>query len=130
MPVIEVTAPYKALNQETRDILMKQLTDTLLKWEGAPEGNAVANAIAWAYYYETPAGLFYVGGENPSEPRFRIKISTPEIAAIVEDVIGAPAAGFNHWVILREIADGSWGSGGQVFRAADIRSLVENAGAA
>src|SRR5882724_4480685 len=64
MPMIEVTAPENALDKPTRDRLMKRLTDTLLKWEGAPIGSAAAQAIAWTYYHEIPDGFFYVGGAN------------------------------------------------------------------
>jgi len=136
--MIEVTAPENALDKPTRDRLMKRLTDTLLKWEGAPIDSAAAQAIAWTYYHEIPDGFFYVGGANPSEPRFKLKITTPEgalndesragvvgeIGGILDEVVGPAAAGINHWVLLREIKDGGWGSAGRVFRHEDIKAAV------
>lgn len=138
MPMINLTAPAGALSPAACDTLVKRLTDCLLKWEGAPADSAAAQAIAWVYVSETPDGCFYVGGVNPSEPRFRIEVTTPEgaldddsraglvkdIAGILEAVVGAPAAGLNHWVLMREIKDGGWGAAGRIFRHKDIKAIV------
>lgn len=144
MPMIEVAAPAGALPPETRDKLMKRLTDTLLKWEGAPEGNTFAQAIAWAYFHEMPAGHFYVGGAAVADLRLRLKVTTPEgmlndetrkgvveeIGRIVDEEIGPKASGLNHWVLLREIKDGNWGAGGRIFRRTDIIAATRDGGAA
>jgi phenylpyruvate tautomerase PptA (4-oxalocrotonate tautomerase family) len=136
--MIEVTAPAGALDKEKRDRLMKRLTDTLLKWEGADPGNIAAQAIAWAYYNEIPDGRFYAGGENPAGPRFRLDVTTPEgalngetraklveeIAGIVADETDGKGAGLNHWVLLHEIKEGGWGAAGRIFRRADIAAAV------
>ncbi|OQW60417.1 MAG: hypothetical protein A4S17_00545 [Proteobacteria bacterium HN_bin10] len=138
MPMIDVTAPKGALSPPVRDKLVKQLTDCLLKWEGAPEGSQAAQEIAWVYVHEAQEGTFYVGGRNPERPRFRIQVTTPEggldderraglvedISGIVEAVIGPAGSGLNHWVLLSEIKDGSWGAGGRIFRHADIKAVV------
>ncbi|MFC4723822.1 4-oxalocrotonate tautomerase family protein [Glycocaulis abyssi] len=138
MPTITVTAPQGAIDQGQRDALMKQLSDTLLKFEGASTGNPAAQAIAWTYFQEAPSGTFYVGGEATSSPRFKIEVTTPQgalndssraglseaINAIVHDVIGEAGSGFNHWVLFGEIAEGHWGVAGKIFRHADIIAAV------
>lgn len=138
MPTITVTAPEGALDKAARDGLMKRLSDTLLRWEGADVGNAAAQAIAWTYYNEVPSGFFYVGGVNPEGPRFKIEVTTPagalndetraklvqEIAGIVGEIAGDAGAGLNHWVLFDEIFEGGWGAAGRIFRRADIVAAV------
>lgn len=138
MPTFTVTAPAGALDKAQRDALMRRLTDTLLKWEGAAPDNAAAQAIAWTYYNELPEGFFYVGGANPAAPRFKIEIGTPQgalndksraglvadIDAILAEVVGPAASGMNHWVLLGEIMEGGWGVAGRIFRHADIVAAV------
>ena len=138
MPMIDVTLPKGAITAPVRDDLVKRLTDCLLKWEGAPVDSASAQAIAWGFVHEVEHGCLYVGGANTSPPRFRLEVTTPEgalnderrvglvkdISEILDAVVGAPAAGFNHWVLLREIGDGGWGAGGRIFRHSDIKAVV------
>jgi phenylpyruvate tautomerase PptA (4-oxalocrotonate tautomerase family) len=134
MPTITVTAPKGALGKPGRDKLMKRLSDTLLKWEGADVGNAAAQAIAWTYYNEVPTGNFYVGGVNTDAPRFKIDVTTPEgalddasrtqlvqeIGVVVDEATDRAGTGQNHWVLFNEIFEGGWGAAGRIFRRADI----------
>ncbi|MGY3494277.1 tautomerase family protein [Bradyrhizobium sp. USDA 4502] len=136
MPMIEVTAPEGALDQAARDTLMKRATEALLTREGAPLDNPVILANAWSYYQEVPMAGFYVGGSPAKTPKFKFKITTPQgvltdesraglvadIGKIVEEVIGPTGAGANHWVHLREIKDGGWGTAGRIVKLADIRA--------
>lgn len=139
MPTITVTAPKGALDKAVRDALMKRLSDTLLKWEGADVSSPVAQSIAWTYYNEAPADGFYVGGVATSDPRFKIDVTTPqgaltedtrgelakEIGEIVEDMTGAAGAGLNHWVLFHEINDGAWAAAGRIVRRADIAAILK-----
>ncbi len=136
MPMIEVTAPEGALTKDQRDTLMKRATEALLVREGAPLDSPFIRAQAWSYYHEVPDGFFYVGAAPAQSPKFKFKVTTPQgvltdesragivsdIAAIVDEVIGAPGSGANHWVLLREIKDGSWGGAGRITTLADIRA--------
>lgn len=140
MPMIDVTVPKGALSPAVRDDLVKKLTNCLLKWEGAEVESPAAQAIAWVYVHEMEAGAFYVGGAAPAAPRFRLEVTTPqdmldderraglvgEIAGILEATVGAPARGLNHWVLLKEIKDGGWGTAGRIFRKSDIQAAVRS----
>lgn len=140
MPMIEVTAPDGALSRDQQDRLMQRLTETLLKWEGAPKDSQVARAISWGYYHTMPRGDFYIAGVPSASPRLKVEITTPvgalgektraglvaEIETIMREETGETGGGGNHWVLLREIAEGHWASGGRIFRMADIRDAVMN----
>jgi phenylpyruvate tautomerase PptA (4-oxalocrotonate tautomerase family) len=141
MPTITVTAPSGALEQAPRDRMMKRLSDALLTAEGADIDNAAAQAIAWTYFNEIPAALFYVGGIPADTPRLKIEITTPEgaltdharrqlaqdIGAIVEAEAGAAGAGLHHWVLFHEVREGGWATAGKIFRRADIVAAVGGA---
>ena len=142
MPLIELFVPEGALEADTRDRLVEELTTTLLRWEGAPD-NEMSRAISWGYVHEVPAGHQYVGGRplDGGEPRYRVKITVPEgalddrrKAGLVEDATrlvlaaeGGPedeAAAFRVWVMIREVTDGNWGGAGRIFRLRDIAQAV------
>lgn len=138
MPMVEVTAPEGALSQAARDTLMKRTTEALLTREGAPLDNPMILGNAWSYYHEVPAGHFYVGGSTAQNPKFKFELTTPEgvltdegragiaadIESILKEVVGPTGAGFNHWVLLREIKDGSWGGAGKITKLADLRAMA------
>jgi len=138
MPTITVTAPTGSLDETTRDSLMKRLSDTLLKFEGADVGSAAAQAIAWTYFDEVPGGRFYVGGVPSDSLRLKIEVWTPQgalndtsraglseaINGILHELVGEAGSGFNHWVLFGEIAEGHWGVAGKIFRHADIIAAV------
>jgi phenylpyruvate tautomerase PptA (4-oxalocrotonate tautomerase family) len=140
MPMIEITYPEGTLAPETRERLVEQVSLTLLKWEGAPD-NETARSLAWAYVDERPAGAINVGGRPPDEPRYRIRLTVPEgaldderraglVAEVTEQVLAAEGSPneLQHaarvWVIISEVADGSWGAGGRIFRLRDIAEFI------
>jgi phenylpyruvate tautomerase PptA (4-oxalocrotonate tautomerase family) len=142
VPLIELFIPEGALEPDTRDRLVEDLTTTLLRWEGAPD-NEVSRSISWGYVTEVAAGRQYVGGRplNGGEPRYRLKITVPagalddrRKAGLVEDATklilaaeGGPdneAAAFRVWVMIREVTDGNWGGAGRIFRLRDIAQAV------
>ena len=138
MPMIELTLPENTLSQSDQNKLMKQLTNTLLKWEGAPIDNAMAQAISWGFVDQKPAGTFYVGGAPIEEDHWRVKVTVPEgvfdddkkaglvkdVTEIIETVASDNAAGFRCWCIIREVKDGNWGSDSKIFRRRDIVKMV------
>lgn len=143
MPMIELTVTEGALAKDALDALMAQLTDTLLRWEGVPDGSERAKDVAWGYVDERPAERVYHRGEPvPAQPLYKVEISIPERALddtrkeglvadmtrlILEAEGSTPddgAAAMRVWVILREVADGNWGAAGQVWRLKDIARFV------
>ena len=138
MPTITVTAPTGALAGPVRDRVMKRLSDTLLKYEGADLSSARAHDIAWTYYQEVEPGFFYVGGAPSTLPRLKIEVTTPEgqlddvtrtqlaqaLGRIVTEEAGAASAGGHHWVHFLEIVDGHWATAGRIVRRGDIIAAV------
>ncbi len=138
MPMIEMTCPEQSLSKSAQDKLMRELTDRLLHWEGAPVDNAVAQSISWAFVYEQPRSHFYVGGQPITEDHYRVKITVPDgvldderkagLVADATELVGKYAGeghnSYRTWVLIREIRDGSWGGDGQILRRRDIVKLV------
>jgi phenylpyruvate tautomerase PptA (4-oxalocrotonate tautomerase family) len=141
MPMIDLTVPRGVLTDEAKASLLRTLTRTVLKWEGAEPGNAAAESIAWAFLHE-PA-LVTVAGRAVSEPRYRVVVGVPQatlddeakrsvVAEVTEQVLRAehngaqPAAGdeWRVWVIIDEVADGHWGGAGRIFRLADVLAFA------
>jgi phenylpyruvate tautomerase PptA (4-oxalocrotonate tautomerase family) len=140
MPMIDLTLPSGALSEAATAELVETLTRTTLKWEGAKPGNRAAESIAWTFVHE-PTQVT-VAGKVPRRPRYRVVISVPEaslddngkaglVAEITEHVLRAetdgepqPEDGTRVWVIVNEITDGSWASGGQIFRLRDILAFA------
>lgn len=138
MPLIEVTAQQGALSKEDRDALMSRLSNAVLKAEGAPLDSAGAQSLVWAHCIERPQGTVYVGGETLDKAPLRIAVTTPPgalndntrrnlvaaIGSIVDDIVGPFEGRLNHWAMLYEVSDGSWGGAGTVFRLGDIQAAM------
>lgn len=139
MPLIQVDAPQGDLDKSQQDALMSQLSNAVLKAEGAPLESAGAQSLVWAHFNEKPQGTFYVGGEALAKPPFRIAVTTPqgaltdatrtslvaEIGRIVDDLVGPYADRLNHWAMLYEVTDGGWAGAGQIFRLGDIQNVMD-----
>lgn len=138
MPLIQVTAPHGALNRNDQDALVSRISDAVLKAERAPITDAGAQALAWATYQELPTDAVYVGGQVLGQPPLRINVTTPQgaldsvtraelaqdVAAIVDEFIGVFEGRLNHWIMLHEVAEGSWGGAGQIFPLAGIQTAM------
>ena len=138
MPMIELTVPSNALTRKKQHILMKTLTNTLLKWEGAPIDSAVAQAVSWGFVTEKPSGSFYVGGEPLREDHWRVQITVPQGAldetkkkGLVKDVqdeiakaSGDKNLGIRVWCIITDIPSGNWGADGKIFSITEIARMV------
>ncbi len=138
MPLIQVTAPEGTLQKNDQDTLISQLSNALLKAEGAPIDDAGAQSLVWAYYHEAPKTSVYVGGQNIEQPPFRIAVTTPQgaltestrvslvsdIGEIIDALVGPYENRLNHWAMLYEIDEGSWAGGGQVFPLAGIKAAM------
>jgi phenylpyruvate tautomerase PptA (4-oxalocrotonate tautomerase family) len=141
MPMIDMTMPRGALSDDARETLMGQLSQTLLKWEGAKPGNVAADSIAWTFCHEPE--LVTVAHKAAQEPRYRVVVGVPEgtlgdeekeglVADVTEQVLLADSGGKEPkpealarvWVIVNEITDGNWGGAGRIFRLPDIMAFA------
>jgi phenylpyruvate tautomerase PptA (4-oxalocrotonate tautomerase family) len=140
MPMIDFTLPRDALSTEIRDRLVDDLLTTLLRWERAPE-NARSKSLAWAFVHV--ADSLIVASSPSGLPHYRVRVTTPQgaldddrraglVADVTELVLRAegspvtPEHAFRVWVLLEEIADGSWGAEGRIWRFGDIARFVRN----
>src|SRR5215204_3706374 len=76
MPMLDAFIPEGALSAEAERALLSNLTDILLRNEGADPSDPAARSIAWVFLHR-PASLF-VAGEPATEPHYRIIASVPE----------------------------------------------------
>ena len=140
MPIFEVTYPEGALSADARSRLMEDLTAALLRAERAPD-TEFFRSVTWSYVHELPAGSAHAAGKPVVEPTFRIDVTTPEGALsdrrrdeLVAEAtrITREAAGIEDdgalrvWVLLHEVAEGSWGAGGQVIRFEQLREIARS----
>ncbi|MFN8161688.1 MAG: tautomerase family protein [Solirubrobacterales bacterium] len=130
MPVFELTYPEGAIGPEAREELLEELTTALLRAERAPDTDFF-RSITWSYVHELPEGAVRAAGKPVTEPTFKLEVTTPEgafsdrrraelvesaTAAISEAAGLGPEDGLRVWVLMHEVAEGSWGAGGQVIR--------------
>jgi phenylpyruvate tautomerase PptA (4-oxalocrotonate tautomerase family) len=138
MPLIQVTAPQGVLNNTEQDALMSRLSDAVLRSETSSPDDPAAQSLVWAYYLEQATGSIYVGGATSESSPLTISVTTPagalnderrkilveEIGSIVDDLVGPFDGKPNHWALLYELDEGSWGAGGQIAHPADIQSAM------
>ncbi len=138
MPRLDAYIPEGALSEEAESKLLSELTDILLRNEGADPADPAARSIAWVWLHR-PAKVF-VAGEPATEPRYRFEPTVPEgqfdderrqamVEAITEAVLDAEDGAYERdpmrvWVFPSEIPDGTWGAGGRIFRLAEIAGFV------
>src|SRR3954454_4448072 len=138
MPMIDLTIESRALDAEARKALARELLTALLRWEGAPN-NERSMSLAWTFV--NVVETIEVGSSPSGLPHYRVGVRTPEGAlndekrtALVKEateiVLRAegseftPENAFRVWVILDEVAEGSWGAEGRIWRFADIINFV------
>jgi phenylpyruvate tautomerase PptA (4-oxalocrotonate tautomerase family) len=140
MPIFEVTYPEGALAPEARSKLMDDLTTALLHAERAPDTDFF-RSVTWSYVHELPAGSVHAAGQPVAEPTFKVDVTTPqgalsdrrreelvaEATRIVREAAGIEEAGaLRVWVLMHEVAEGSWGAGGQVVRFEQLREIAKS----
>lgn len=134
MPMLDAYIPEGALSAEAEKALLSQLTDILIRNEGADPTNAAVRSIAWVFLHR-PAAVF-VAGEPAGEPRYRMIASVPEgqfdeqrrqsmVREVTEAVLDAENGAHDRdpmrvWVFASEIPDGTWGAIGRINTLADI----------
>jgi phenylpyruvate tautomerase PptA (4-oxalocrotonate tautomerase family) len=139
MPVFEVTYPQGALSADARAKMLDDLTTALLRAERAPDTEFFRN-VTWSYVHELPAGSVNAAGRPVEAPTFKIDVTTPQGAlsdrrreelvanatSIVREAAGIPEdEALRVWVLMHEVAEGSWGAGGQVIRFEQLREIAK-----
>lgn len=137
MPYLQVIAAQGTLDKTGQDALISRVSNAILKAERAEVADAAAQSLVWAHFLVLPQSAVYIGGEVIDEPPLRIAVTTPEgaltdrtreklvieIGDIVNDIVGPFEGRLNHWAMLYEVADGSWGAG-QVLRLPNIQAAM------
>jgi phenylpyruvate tautomerase PptA (4-oxalocrotonate tautomerase family) len=138
--MLDVTIPEGALSPDAEDALLSELTDVLLREEGADPANEVARSIAWVFLHR-PAKVF-VAGAPAQKPVYRVVASAPEgqwdderrpslVKAVTDAVLRAegvtepsPHDLARVWVFPYDVPDGTWGGMGRIAHLRDIAGLV------
>lgn len=145
MPVILVRHPEGSLDHGRKATLAQKLTDVLLTMEG---GARTAGGVAFAsvLFAEVKNGDWWVGGHTDGKyvvppGKFLVYVTIPEgymngaqkseVHAQVNDAIvsvagdnGERGSGASVLVIIYEVTEGNWGSGGRTLSMASIADAV------
>ena len=136
MPMIDLTLPPDTLDDPARSWLVDELLGALLRWEGAADDDR-SRSLAWAFVDEADIATLDGDPQSTRPPRYRVGVRTAagaldddrraglvsEVTELVLRAEGSPNTPANAdrvWVILDEVADGSWGAGGRICRLADL----------
>ncbi len=144
MPVIDVTYPAGAFNQEAQATIAAQLTDILMEIEGT-KGIAAIAAGTWLLLHESAPNTVAVGGKF-APARYRVEIATPEgtlnmaqkaelIRRVsdailqLEGTVPDDTQRARVYCLMNEIPDGGWGFAGiaitKEYSATRLRALKE-----
>ena len=138
MPMLDAYIPEGALSPAAEERLLADLTDVLIRHEGADPDNPLVRSIAWVFLHRPQAVL--VGGAPAAEPRYRFVASVPEgqydaerrsamVAAVTEAVLDAEDGAYERdparvWVFTPEVPEGTWGGAGRIVTLADIAAFA------
>ena len=98
MPMMDIDLPDGIFDESAERALLAELTDVLLRWEGADPTNPRVRELAWIFVHR--GGDVYVAGTPAVEPRYRVRVSVPQgqfdderragmIAAVTESILNA-----------------------------------------
>jgi phenylpyruvate tautomerase PptA (4-oxalocrotonate tautomerase family) len=139
MPKIELTYSAGALSPHAKAELPGKLSNTLLKWEKAPDTDFF-RSISWTNVHELPPDSSHDGNGPDTRPRFVIDVTTPAGALsdrrraemtkeMTEQVMEAAGLnpeqdGLRVWVLMHEVAEGSWGAAGAIVQFDQLREAA------
>ena len=143
MPIMELTLPKGSLDTERANALVDQLTQIILRWEGAPD-TPVARSISWGVLNFVDDIRIDGRSRATKLPVYRVFAIVPagalsdrrkaglveEVTRAVLDAEGAEHDDFNKhrvFCVIQEVSDGNWGAGGRIYRFADIVAVVSGA---
>jgi len=140
MPYIYVNVPRGMLDENEKTRLKKEITETVLRIEGAPDTQE-AKSISFMIFNEIDEGGWSIGGKDTDAPRYIVNLSLPagvlndegknEMVTEIHKMFTTFPA-FNHssfnpmqaWVVINDVVDGNWGFAGKIFRLEDIAEFV------
>ena len=139
MPKIDLTYSAGALSPEAKAELPAQLAATLLKWEKAPD-TEFFRSISWTHVHELAPDATHDANGPDAPAHFVIDVTTPqgalsdrrraELAREMTEQVRAAAGlseedGIRVWVLMQEIAEGSWGAAGGIVRFEQLREAAK-----
>ncbi|WP_332770668.1 tautomerase family protein [Phenylobacterium sp.] len=136
MPNIVIRTPEGVFDAEARARLAKAVTDVAKTVEQGGDDPQQA-ALTWVLIDEFKPGTFFAGGADPLERLIPIVVFFHYPAGVLDDVARADAARLLQEaisaakpvgdprpvmtsVLMREVADGTWGGGGAIWRLPDL----------
>jgi len=138
MPMLDAYIPEGALTEGAETKLLSELTDILLRNEGADPSNPMVRSIAWVFLHR-PAAVF-VAGEPATAPRYKVVATVPEgqfdderraamVREVTDAVLDAEQGAHERdpsrvWVFPTELPDGTWGALGRINTLADIAGFA------
>jgi phenylpyruvate tautomerase PptA (4-oxalocrotonate tautomerase family) len=135
MPLMDLTLPQGTIDADARSALVDDLTTVLLRAERAPDTDFF-RSITWTHVHELPAGDVLAAGRPVDGPIVRLEVTTPEGALsdrrrgelvaeatrVIRERIDVDP--MRVWVLCHEVAEGSWGAGGQVVQFQQLREAA------
>lgn len=137
MPNIDLFIPEGALPAEAEETLIAELTNIVLRHEGADPSVERVQSIAWVSVHRPQ---IYVSGAPADAPRYRVYASAPEgqftperrkalVAEVTNAVLDAEAGAYERdparvWVFTPDVPEGTWGVGGEIWHLADIMTFT------
>jgi phenylpyruvate tautomerase PptA (4-oxalocrotonate tautomerase family) len=139
MPKIDLTYSAGALSPEAKAELPGRLARTLLKWEKAPD-TEFFRSISWTHVHELAPDSTHDANGPDAPPHFVLDVTTPQGALsdrrrtemtkeITEQVLEAAGLsaeedGIRVWILMHEVAEGSWGAAGGIVRFEQLREAA------
>jgi phenylpyruvate tautomerase PptA (4-oxalocrotonate tautomerase family) len=139
VPRVELTCPAGALSEDARRELPRQLAESMLRWEGAPD-TPFFRSISWVHVHELPAEAVFTADGQAELSQFVVDVTVPEgglserrRGGLVEDFtkLVREAAGLTDeeairvWVLVHEVPEGFWGAAGQIVRFEQLREAAK-----
>ncbi|HEU0023749.1 MAG TPA: tautomerase family protein [Thermoleophilaceae bacterium] len=139
MPRVELTYSAGALSDDAKRELPRQLAESMLRWEGAPDTDFF-RAISWVHVHELPADAVFTADGPAQLSQFVVDVSVPEgglsdrrraglveeFTKLIREAAGLPEEeGIRVWVLVHEIAEGRWGAGGQIIQFEQLRQAAK-----
>ena len=140
MPKIDLTFSAGALSAEAKAELPAKLAATLLKWEKAPD-TEFFRSISWAHVHELAPDSTHDANGPAALAHFTVDVTTPQGALsdrrrgemtkeMTEQVLEAAGLsaeedGIRVWVLMHEVAEGSWGAAGGIVRFEQLKEAAK-----
>jgi len=143
MPIMQVQYPEAALDGDRKAALAQRLTDVLIAMEGGADTTG-GRAFAWVMFTPVKQDDWWIGGRTDdrfvaSPGKFLVHVTVPEgymnaahksdvhsaVNSAIVDIMGGDAnSGASALVVIDEVTEGNWGTGGRTISLASIADKV------